>query len=32
MERLTQADAPDDPQLRALVARASASANFLDPP
>jgi hypothetical protein len=32
MERLTRADAPRDPQLRALVARASASANFLDPP
>jgi hypothetical protein len=32
MERLTRADAPQDPQLRALVARASANANFLDPP
>lgn len=32
MERLTQVDAPHDPQLQALVSRASASANFLDPP
>ena len=32
MERLVHADAQNDPQLRALVSRASASANFLDPP
>lgn len=32
MERLIQADAQHDPQLQALVSRASASANFLDPP
>lgn len=32
MERLTQVDAANDPQLQALVSRASASANFLDPP
>ena len=32
MERLTQVDAAQDPQLQALVSRASASANFLDPP
>ena len=32
LERLTKIDAPQDPQLQALVSRASASANFLDPP
>jgi hypothetical protein len=32
MERLTRRDAQHDPQMQALVARASTTANFLDPP
>ncbi len=32
MDRLTRADAHRDPQMQALVARASVTANFLDPP
>jgi hypothetical protein len=32
IERLTRTDAQHDPQMQALVSRASVTANFLDPP